>query len=324
MAPPPEKHLHPARVLGFCNGVRRALETVDRELASGHVPLYVLHEIVHNNFVVGNLKKRDVRFVDDPADVPDGATLVLSAHGTAPAVVEAAAARLRVVDATCPLVRRIQQAALGAERAGERIVLFGHRGHPEVEGILGHCSPGKIEVVARSEDIAALAPDDGRPVRVLSQTTLDAEQVTAMTVALAERFADLRPGAGVCYATRDRQNAVRELARKVDAMLVLGSPRSSNSNRLRETAAQTGIPAFLLDSPDDLPLDALKDVRELGLSAGASVPDELVARTAARLERLGFRVSGNISRTASDSTRRGPLPAEDASADSPASGGKRR
>lgn len=289
---PGEKRLRRARTLGFCNGVRHALDMVERELAAGHTPLYVLHEIVHNSFVVSELRRRGVFFVDDPAEVPDGATLILSAHGTAPAVAAAAALRLRVVDATCPLVRQVQQAARGAEAAGERIVLFGHRGHPEVEGILGQCAPGRIELVETPEGIARLAPDDGRPVRVLSQTTLDSEQVTAMTDMLAVRFRELRNGAGVCYATRDRQNAVRELCCEVEAMLVLGSPRSSNSNRLREAAARTGIPAFLVDSPDDLPAAALENVRELGLSAGASVPDELIARTVARLETLGFRVSG--------------------------------
>ena len=289
---PSEKHLHLARVLGFCNGVRRALEIVERELAAGHVPLYILHEIVHNNFVVEGLKRRGVLFVEDPADVPDGVTLVLSAHGTAPAAAAAAAAHLRVVDATCPLVRQVQQAAVEAERSGERIVLFGHRGHPEVEGILGHCPPGRIEVVETPEDIARLAPDDGRPVRVLSQTTLNAELAAEMTASLAARFADLRPGAGVCYATRARQDAVRELSRRVECMLILGSPRSSNANRLRETAEAAGIPAFLMDLPDDLPAAELEKVRELGLSAGASVPDELVAQTVARLETLGFRVSG--------------------------------
>ena len=284
-----KRHLHIAATLGFCNGVRRALEVVEKHLASGDVPLYVLHEIVHNNFIVSGLKERGVRFVDDPAEVPDGATLVFSAHGTAPGVFAAVSPRLRVADATCPLVRQVQQAAVRAASAGERIVLFGHRGHPEVEGILGHCPPGATEVAESAADIAHLAPDDGRAVRVLSQTTLNAEEVAAMTAELAKHFRQVRSGAGVCYATRDRQNAVRRLASEVEYMLILGSPRSSNSNRLRESAEQTGIPAKLIDSPDELPLAELETVTELGLSAGASVPDELIARTVSRLEELGFR-----------------------------------
>lgn len=277
-----------AGTMGFCNGVRHALDTVEQELALGHVPLYVLHEIVHNNFVVEDLRARGVTFVNDPDEVPDGGYLVLSAHGTAPAVRERAAARLHVTDATCPLVRKVQRAAVEAERSGARIILLGHPGHPEVAGIQGHCRAGAVEVAEDEAALASLAPEDGRPLSVLSQTTLNVDDAARLADWLKKRFSCVRDQAEVCYATRDRQQAVRVLARQVEYMLILGSSHSSNSRRLQETAAKENIPARLIDGPAEIPFDELEGIARLGLSAGASVPDVLIADTVAQLTRAGF------------------------------------
>ncbi len=283
-----ERHLFLAGTLGFCNGVRRALDLVEQELTAGHTPLYVLHEIVHNNIVVAHLREKGVQFTDDPSEVPDGAYLVLSAHGTAPAVREQAAARLHVIDATCPLVRKVQRAAMAADQAGERIVLLGHASHPEVAGIIGHCAPGAVELVTGDADWEKLSPDDGRTVCLLSQTTLNAEVVHAAGQKAAALFASVRNGAEVCFVTRERQEAVRRLAKQVEYMLILGSAHSSNSRRLLEIALQENIPAKLVDTPEEFCLDELAGVSRLGLSAGASVPDELISQAVEYLQQAGF------------------------------------
>lgn len=283
-----ERELLLAGAMGFCNGVRRALDLVERELAAGHTPLYVLHEIVHNNYVVERLRERGVLFVDDLAGVPEGSRLVLSAHGTAREVREKAEKYFHVVDATCPLVRKVHQAAMAAEKAGERILLLGHPGHPEVIGIMGQCSPGAIEVVSEESDFRSLDPDDGRKVCLLSQTTLNADDVAEAGKKLTSLFASVRNGAEVCYATRDRQKAVRRLAGQVDHMLILGSSHSSNSRRLLETALRENISATLVDFPQEIDAGDLDGVQKLGLTAGASVPDALIRDTVEHLQKLGF------------------------------------
>ena len=282
------RQLFLAGTMGFCNGVRRALQMVEQELARGNVPLYVLHEIVHNNFVVERLRARGVVFVEDPADVPDGASLIFSAHGVSSQMCAAAEKRLHVIDATCPLVQKVQQAAMTAENAGERIILIGHADHPEVLGILGHCSPGAIELICDPEDISRLAADDGRPVRVLTQTTLNMDDVAGLKKLLGEKFSEVRDGAQVCYATCKRQLAVRELAKEVEYMLILGSSHSSNAVRLLETAQKENIPGKLIDLPENMDPGDVAGICKLGLSAGASVPDELIARTVEYLAALGF------------------------------------
>lgn len=287
------RHLLLAGTMGFCNGVRRALQLVEQELVRGNVPLYVLHEIVHNNFVVENLRARGVVFVEDPAEVPDGACLILSAHGTAPQVRIAAEKRLRVIDAACPLVQKVQKAAMTAEKAGERIILLGHADHPEVIGILGHCSPGAIELISRPEDCARLLPDDGRPVRLLTQTTMNVDEVAGIRKLLVEKFPDVRDGAQVCYATGERQSAVRNLAKEVEYMLILGSSHSSNAVRLLETAQKENIPGKLIDLPEKIDPRDLAGIRKLGLSAGASVPDDLISRTVEYLAALGFSTAAD-------------------------------
>ena len=283
-----ERHLFLAGTLGFCSGVRRALEILEQELAAGHTPLYVLHEIIHNSIVVERFRARGVRFVDDPAEVPDGAYLVLSAHGTAPALREQAASRLHVIDTVCPSVRKVQLAAAAAEQAGERIILLGYPEHPEVAGIIGHCSPGAVEVVTEEADWGKLAPDDGRPVCFLAQTSLNSGCVLAAGRKAAEIFAHVQNRAEVCSVVSERQEAVRRLAKQVDFMLILGSAHSSNSRRLLETALQENIPARMVEAAEEIRLEELAGVCRLGLSAGASVPDELITRAVEYLRLAGF------------------------------------
>jgi len=281
------KRLHLAEPRGICGGVRRALAMLEEKRREPGV-CCVLHEIVHNNFVIHRLKEQGVRFVETLAEVPDGATVIFSAHGVPPAV-EAEAARrgLRAVDATCPLVKRLQCAAAESAARGEQTILIGHRGHPEVEGVLGQ-APGRILLLEDEAGIAAL-PETAGPVRVLSQTTLDTERVARLIPQLRKRYPGLIAAAGVCCATEERQRAVRELAAEVEAMIVVGSPRSSNSNRLREIAAEHG-PAWLVDTPEELAALPLDPVGELGLTAGASVPDELTGQVIAALTARGFTV----------------------------------
>ena len=286
-----ERHLFLAGTLGFCDGVRRALAVVEQELAAGHVPLYVLHEIVHNNSVTDRLRKQGVFFVNDPADVPDGAYLVLGAHGTAPAVRQSAAARLQVVDATCPQVSKVQNAAVAAEKAGERIILLGYPDHQEAAGIVGHCRPGTVEIVSPGGDWSALAPDDSRTVCLLSQTTMNTEDVAAAGQKAEMLFAHVRNGAEVCHVSRARQAAVRSLAKEVEYMLVLGSLSSSNARRLLEIALRENVAARLVDSPEEISPEELAGISRLGLCAGASVPDELVALTVVFLQQAGFTVN---------------------------------
>ncbi|MBR2643065.1 MAG: 4-hydroxy-3-methylbut-2-enyl diphosphate reductase [Lentisphaeria bacterium] len=283
-----DRHLFLAEPHGFCNGVRRALDMVENALAAGKSPLYVLHEIVHNNFVVQNLRAKGVLFVNDPDEVPDGAFLVVSAHGASPAVYKKASPRLHVIDATCPLVRKVQLAAEAASQNGERVLLLGHADHPEVAGIVGHCIPGTIDVLSPDTDWSDFVPEENRGICLLSQTTLNADDVAAAGKLLAGKFSSVRNGAEVCYATRDRQQAVRRLAKQVEFMFILGSSHSSNSRRLLETALKENISAKLVDLPEEIGGMELENIRCVGLTAGASVPDELIGRAVKRLESFGF------------------------------------
>ncbi len=281
-----ERTVYLAEPRGMCAGVRRALDVLDG--VSGEV--YVLHEIVHNNFIVSRLRKRGVHFVESPDEVPEGATLVFSAHGVSRQVEAQARARhLRVVDATCPLVKRVQASAAAGVAAGELVLLVGHGGHPEVEGILGQAEPGGIRLLERVEDVAALPEADGRPLRLVSQTTLEPEFVEMLRREVTKRYGIVpKQGAGVCYATAQRQNAVRRIAARAELVLIIGSPRSSNSNRLREVAAAVNGNALLLDHPDELVPAQLNRVRTVGVSAGASAPEELITLLLLRLYDAGF------------------------------------
>lgn len=278
-------------VRGFCGGVRRALETVERLLAteqSGAVCVY--HEIVHNNFVVKDLERRGVRFVHTLDEVPARACLVWSAHGVGPAL-EAEAARrgLRVIDATCPLVKKLHRLADEHSRHGDLVIFIGHAGHPETVGVLGHGAPFRVSSPADCARLPELRP--GQAATVLSQTTLSSTEVENILTALRRRYPALQAISGICYATAERQEAVRQLAaRGVELILVIGSPGSSNSNRLREVANDCGIPARLVDDPGELAGMDWSQLRRIGLTAGASAPEILVERAAAILRQHGFEI----------------------------------
>lgn len=286
-APAGELLLAPVR--GFCGGVRRALDIVERLLkeAPGR-PLYVYHEIVHNNFVVKGLEARGVRFVHSLGEVPDGASLVWSAHGVEPALEDAAQKRgLVTVDATCPLVKKLHRLAAEHSAKGDFVIFIGHAGHPETVGVLG-C--GELHLVTGAADIAALpAVPDNVPVTVLTQTTLSGEAAEQLISQLRKRFPALHAVSGICYATAERQQAVRALADAgVDLLAVIGSPKSSNSNRLCEVARACGVPAFLADDPEELRTLELPPGGRVGLTAGASAPEILVERAVAILREKNF------------------------------------
>ena len=287
----PKKKLLFAEPRGFCGGVRRALALVDEllERRQGDCPVYVFHEIVHNNFVVKNLKEKNVIFVDRLDAVPDGTDCVFSAHGVSPEVeAEAVKKQLRVTDATCPLVKAVHKRAAELVDSGFFTILIGHANHPESIGTLGQ-RPG-IYLVEGVDDVAALpTPSPGQPVGFITQTTLSSEEITPVVDALRKRFGKLTGEGDICYATNQRQKAVRELCRQVDVMLIVGSARSSNSNRLREIAAAAGVKAFLLDDASDLMPEMVDNALVIGISAGASAPECLVEALTSRLKsEFGF------------------------------------
>jgi 4-hydroxy-3-methylbut-2-enyl diphosphate reductase len=273
---------------GFCAGVDRAIEIVEIALARFGPPVYVRHEIVHNRHVVENLRAKGAVFVEDPADVPEGALLVFSAHGVSPAVRQAADARgLRVIDATCPLVTKVHVETQRMAREGFEIVLVGHRGHVEVEGTMGHAAD-RIHLVQNVDDVAGLdiAPD--AKLGCVTQTTLSVDDTRDVLDALRARFPDvvLPRKDDICYATQNRQNAVKQLTERADVVVVVGAPESSNSNRLVELAAKSGARAFLVQDADDLRGDWLEGAHCIGVTAGASAPEVLVQQVTARLVEL--------------------------------------
>jgi 4-hydroxy-3-methylbut-2-enyl diphosphate reductase len=280
---------------GFCAGVDRAIEIVEQALARHGAPVYVRHEIVHNRHVVESLRERGAVFVDEPDEAPPGALLVFSAHGVSPAVREAAAKRgLRTLDATCPLVTKVHKEAQRFAREDLEIVLVGHAGHVEVEGTLGH-APQAMHLVESVEDVARLEVRDPARLAVLTQTTLSVDDTREVIDALVRRFPEIRlpKKDDICYATQNRQNAVRDLSREVDLVLVVGAPSSSNSNRLVELASKIGLPAHLVESADGIDPTWLEGVERVGLTAGASAPEVLVEQVIDRLRSLrpdGFRV----------------------------------
>ena len=275
---------------GFCAGVSYAIEIVELVLERYGAPVYVRHEIVHNRHVVEELRARGARFVDDLSEVPYESLLIFSAHGVSPAVrEEAQARRLRVIDATCPLVTKVHLEALRYAREGFEILLIGHRGHVEVEGTLGH-APERMQLVETVEDVARVHVDDPERVAVVTQTTLSVDDTREIVDAIRRRFPAARtPNKDdICYATQNRQSAVKELARASDLVLVIGSPTSSNTNRLVEVARCEGTPARLIEDAVDIDPAWLEGVFHVGLSAGASAPEELVNGAIRRLETLGF------------------------------------
>jgi 4-hydroxy-3-methylbut-2-enyl diphosphate reductase len=279
---------------GFCAGVDRAIEIVERVLELYGTPIYVRHEVVHNRFVVDSLKRRGAIFVDELDQIPTGATVIFSAHGVAQSVREEADQRgLRVFDATCPLVTKVHLEVARHCRNGFEVVLIGHRGHPEVEGTMGQCRAdgGRIHLVEAVADVAGLQVLAPSRLAYVTQTTLSVDDTTAIVGALKKRFPRIQgpKKSDICYATQNRQDAVKDLARRCDLVLVVGSPNSSNSNRLREIAEKQGSPAHLIDGPEDIRHEWLTGTPRVGLTAGASAPEVLVARVINRLREWGAR-----------------------------------
>ena len=274
---------------GFCAGVDRAIEIVERALETYGAPVYVLHEIVHNRHVLEDLTARGTVFVKSLSDVPRGAVTIFSAHGVAESVVaESERLGLRVIDATCPLVTKVHVQAHQYAREGRDVILVGHQGHPEVEGTRGRI-PGRVYVISSVEDVATLSVDDPSHLAYVTQTTLSVDDTRDVVDALRARFPsikgpDLRD---ICYATQNRQNAVKELLPRVDVLVVVGSANSSNSNRLRELGERGGVPSYLVDEPEDLRPEWFAGKRHAGVSAGASAPEILVRKILQRLAEFG-------------------------------------
>ncbi|MBS2966074.1 4-hydroxy-3-methylbut-2-enyl diphosphate reductase [Actinocrinis puniceicyclus] len=278
-----------AQPRGFCAGVRRAIGIVERALDVYGAPVYVRKEIVHNHYIVSQLQQRGAVFVDSEQEVPQGAVCVFSAHGVSPAVRSTAAGRrLDVIDATCPLVAKVHQEAVRFARDGRTILLVGHEGHEEIEGVLGE-APDRIVVVESEDDVRRLDLPDDAPVAVLTQTTLSFDETERVVRALRARFRDLiTPGDDICYASQNRQNAVKNLARDNDLVLIVGSPNSSNSLRMVEVAREHGAAAHLVPDARHLDTAWLDGVASVGISAGASAPEILVDGLVARLAELGL------------------------------------
>jgi 4-hydroxy-3-methylbut-2-enyl diphosphate reductase len=262
---------------GFCAGVIRAIATVKNMLAEHGAPVYVLHEIVHNRHVIQELEELGAVFVAELEEIPQGAICIFSAHGVSRAVEERARhLGLRPVNATCPLVSSVHTMVEKRHHEGCTVMIIGHHGHPEVEGTAGRVD-GRVFVVASVDEVQALPVADGEKVAYVTQTTLSQDEVAEIRAALAKRFPDIKgPGSNICYATQNRQNAVRELAGLSDLLLVVGSKNSSNSNRLREVAQQEGTRAFLIDDAGEIEPDWLANVQRVGITAGASAPERLV------------------------------------------------
>jgi 4-hydroxy-3-methylbut-2-en-1-yl diphosphate reductase len=274
---------------GFCAGVDRAIEIVERALQTHGAPIYVRHEVVHNKFVVSDLRAKGAVFVEELDEVPAGATVVFSAHGVSQAVQREAAARgLRVFDATCPLVTKVHVEVAKMHGHGREIVMIGHAGHPEVEGTMGQSSGG-MHLVEGPDDVDKLDVRDPDQLAFVTQTTLSVDDARATIDALRRRFpAIVGPKKDdICYATQNRQDAVKTLARQCDVVLVVGSPNSSNSNRLREVAQNEGVPAYMLDNASELKPEWVADRAVVGVTAGASAPEVLVMQVIERLRSLG-------------------------------------
>jgi 4-hydroxy-3-methylbut-2-en-1-yl diphosphate reductase len=278
---------------GFCAGVDRAIEIVERALEALGAPIYVRHEVVHNRFVVDDLRAKGAVFVEEVDEIPDGATCIFSAHGVSQAVREAARKRgLTVFDATCPLVTKVHIEVQRYSREGREVVLIGHAGHPEVEGTMGQFDTahgGHIYLVETPEDVASLPIRDPRRLAFVTQTTLSMDDTARVIDALRARFAEISGPRkdDICYATQNRQDAVKALAGRCDVVLVVGSRNSSNSNRLRELAEQRGVSAHLIDGAADIQPQWLAGKSRVGVTAGASAPEVLVREVVERLQALG-------------------------------------
>jgi 4-hydroxy-3-methylbut-2-enyl diphosphate reductase len=278
---------------GFCAGVDRAIEIVERALEQLGAPIYVRHEVVHNRFVVENLKRQGAVFVEEVDEIPDGATCIFSAHGVSQEVRRKATARgLTVFDATCPLVTKVHIEVKRYSKEGREVVLIGHAGHPEVEGTMGQFDEsqgGRIFLVEKPDDVAKLPIRNPEHTAYVTQTTLSMDDTAKVIDALRSRFPKIHGPRkdDICYATQNRQDAVKDLAQQCDVLLVVGSRNSSNSNRLRELAESRGTPSFLIDGPTDIKPEWLAGKTKIGVTAGASAPELLVQQVIARLRELG-------------------------------------
>ncbi|OUL25844.1 4-hydroxy-3-methylbut-2-enyl diphosphate reductase [Nostoc sp. RF31YmG] len=289
---------------GFCAGVDRAIEIVKRAIETLGAPIYVRHEVVHNRFVVDDLKQRGAIFVEELDEVPDGATVIFSAHGVSQAVRREAERRaLKVFDATCPLVTKVHLEVARHCRAGRDVVLIGHAGHPEVEGTMGQwnreAGQGRIYLVEDIDDVEKLEIAQPQNLAYTTQTTLSVDDTRGIIDALRTRYPAMQgpKNDDICYATQNRQDAVRDLARECDLVLVVGSPNSSNSNRLSELARREGVESYLIDDADEIDPRWVAGKQRIGLSAGASAPQVLVDGVIARLRELG---AGNVSELAGE------------------------
>ncbi|QCB44697.1 4-hydroxy-3-methylbut-2-enyl diphosphate reductase [Hydrogenophaga sp. PAMC20947] len=274
---------------GFCAGVDRAIEIVERALAKYGRPIYVRHEIVHNTYVVNDLKEKGAIFIEDLSDVPPGATLVFSAHGVSRAVQDEAKARgFQIFDATCPLVTKVHVEVAKLHREGYEFLMIGHKGHPEVEGTMGQLDSG-IHLVEDLADVGRVSPAQADKLAVVTQTTLSVDDTAAILAAVKARFPKVREPKqqDICYATQNRQDAVKLLSPQVDIVIVVGSPTSSNSNRLREVAIKLGTPSHMVDSADELQAEWFENRPRVGLTAGASAPEILVQQVIDRLKAMG-------------------------------------
>ena len=274
---------------GFCAGVDRAIEIVERALTLHGAPIYVRHEVVHNKFVVNDLRNKGAVFVEELAEVPSGSTVIFSAHGVSQDVRREADARgLKVFDATCPLVTKVHVEVAKMRDQGREIVMIGHRGHPEVEGTMGQ-SEGGMHLVEGPDDVNSLKVGDENNLAYVTQTTLSMDDAARTVAALKKRFPKIvgPKKDDICYATQNRQDAIKTLAQRCDVVIVVGSPNSSNSNRLREVAEQLGVPAFMVDNATELQPVWVEGKKTVGVSAGASAPEVLVQEVVNRLRSLG-------------------------------------
>ncbi|PAT30715.1 4-hydroxy-3-methylbut-2-enyl diphosphate reductase [Vandammella animalimorsus] len=275
---------------GFCAGVDRAIDIVERALQKFGAPIYVRHEIVHNTHVVNTLREKGAIFIEDLAEVPPGATLVFSAHGVSKAVQNEARERgFQVFDATCPLVTKVHVEVAKLAREGYEFIMIGHKGHPEVEGTMGQLSEG-IHLVEDVADVARVQPAQTERLAVVTQTTLSVDDAAEITAAVKARFPQIRQPKqqDICYATQNRQDAVKQLSRQVDVLIVVGSPSSSNSNRLRDLAEKLGTPGYMVDDASEIRPEWLQGKHTVGLTAGASAPELLVQGVIERLRQLGI------------------------------------
>lgn len=284
---------------GFCAGVDRAIDIVERALDLLGPPIYVRHEVVHNRYVVDNLRKRGAIFTDDLDEIPEGATCIFSAHGVSQAVRDQAKARgFRVFDATCPLVTKVHIEVARFSKRGQECILIGHAGHPEVEGTMGQYDnpQGGMYLIENENDARTLIVKDPDNLAFVTQTTLSVDDTQKIIAVLQERFPKLSAPKreDICYATQNRQDAVKELAKKVDLMLVVGSATSSNSNRLKELSERLGTPSYLIDDADTLKKEWFENINVIGITAGASAPEILVKNVVNRLKEWGAETTNEL------------------------------